>query len=66
MIVLLYGLGSAFIVLTSVSTLIWSDAVLSQKAPVIFPESEVLFDPGFEEGSASISKLDLVVILFPL
>jgi hypothetical protein len=51
-IVLLYGLGSAFIVLTSVSTLIWSDAILSQKALRIFPKSEVLFDPGFEEGSA--------------
>jgi hypothetical protein len=51
-IVLLYGLGAAFVALTSISTLIWSDAVLLQKAPVVFPESEVLFDPGFEEGSA--------------
>ena len=59
-IVLLYGLGSAFIVLTSVSTLIWSDAVLTQKAPVIFSESEVLFDPGFEEGSAVSFVLSLL------
>jgi hypothetical protein len=51
-IVLLYGLAAAFIVLTSISTLIWSDAVLVKKTPIVFPESEVLFDPGYEEGSA--------------
>ena len=38
-------------VLTSVSTLIWSDAVLLRKASIIYPESEVLFDPVYEEGS---------------
>jgi hypothetical protein len=42
-IVLLYGLRAAFIVLTHISTLIWSDAVLIQKASVVFPESEVLW-----------------------
>jgi hypothetical protein len=51
-IVLLYGLAAVFIVLTHISTLIWSDAVLLQKESVVLPESEVLFDPGFEEGSA--------------
>jgi hypothetical protein len=51
-IVLLYGLAAVFIVLTHISTLIWSDAVLLQKESVVLTESEVLFDPGFEEGSA--------------
>ena len=60
-VVLLYGLGAAFIVLTSISTLIWSDAVLVQKASVIFPDSEVLFDPGYEEGTAALFLLNFVL-----
>ena len=49
-LVLLFGLAAALIALTSITYLFWSDAVLAMKASVVYPESEVTFDPGYEEG----------------
>jgi hypothetical protein len=49
-LVLLFGLAAALIALTSISYLFWSDAVLVMKASIVFPQSEVTFDPGYEEG----------------
>jgi hypothetical protein len=59
-LVLLFGLAAAGIALTSISYLFWSDAVLATKASVVFPESEVTFDPGYGEGSPLI-LLDYVL-----
>jgi hypothetical protein len=50
-LVLLFSLAAAGIALTSITYLFWSDAVLANKASVIFPESEVSFDPGYGEDS---------------
>ncbi|MDQ3969166.1 MAG: hypothetical protein M3275_12320, partial [Thermoproteota archaeon] len=50
-LVLLFGLAAAGIALTSITYLFWSDAVLATKASVIFPESEVSFNPGYGEES---------------
>jgi hypothetical protein len=49
-LVLLFGLAAALIALTSISILIWSNAVFVQRGPVVFPESELTFDLG-DEGS---------------
>jgi hypothetical protein len=59
-LVLLFGLAAAGIALTSITYLFWSDAVLVTKASVVFPESEVTFDPGYEEGSP-LNLLDYVL-----
>jgi hypothetical protein len=59
-LVLLFGLAAAGIAFTSISYLFWSDAVLATKASVIFPESEVSFDPGYEESSP-LNLLDYVL-----
>jgi hypothetical protein len=59
-LVLLFGLAAALIALTSITYLFWSDAVLAMKASVIFPESEVTFNPGYEEGSP-LNILDYVL-----
>jgi hypothetical protein len=59
-LVLLFGLAAAGIALTSISYLFWSDAVLVTKASVVFPESEVTFNPGYEEGSP-LNLLDYVL-----
>jgi hypothetical protein len=50
-LVLLFSLAAAGIALSSITYLFWSDAVLANKASVIFPESEVSFDPGYGEDS---------------
>ena len=59
-LVLLFGLAAAGIALTSITYLFWSDAVLATKASVIFPESEVSFNPGYEEDSP-LNLLDYVL-----
>jgi hypothetical protein len=59
-LVLLFGLAAALIAFTSTSYLFWSDAVLAMKASVIFPESEVTFNPGYEESSP-LNLLDYVL-----
>jgi hypothetical protein len=59
-LVLLFGLAAAGIALTSITYLFWSDAVLATKASVVFPESEVAFDPGYEEDSP-LNLLDYVL-----
>ncbi len=59
-LVLLFGLAAAGIALTSITYLFWSDAVLSTKASVIFPESEVSFNPGYDEGNP-LNFLDYVL-----
>ena len=59
-LVLLFGLAAAGIAFTSIIYLFWSDAVSAMKASVVFPESEVTFDPGYGEGSPLI-LLDYVL-----
>jgi hypothetical protein len=59
-LVLLFGLAAAGIALTSITYLFWSDAVLATKASVIFPESEVSFNPGYGEDSP-LNLLDYVL-----
>jgi hypothetical protein len=59
-LVLLFSLAAAGIALTSITYLFWSDAVLATKAPVILPESEVSFNPGYEEDSP-LNLLDYVL-----
>ncbi len=59
-LVLLFGLAAAGIAFTSISYLFWSDAVLAMKASVVFPESEVTFNPGYEENSP-LNLLDYVL-----
>ena len=59
-IVLLYGLAAACMVLTGIATIVFFDAVLLTKDPLIFPESEVLFNPGYEEGAPIFYALDLI------
>jgi hypothetical protein len=43
-LVLLFGLAAALIALTSISILIWSNAVFVQRESVVFPESEVFYE----------------------
>ena len=59
-LVLLFGLAAALISFTSISYLFWSDAVLVTKASIVFPASEVTFNPGYEEGSL-LNLLDYVL-----
>jgi hypothetical protein len=45
-LVLLFGLAAALIALTSISILIWSNAVFAHRGPLFFPESELTFELG--------------------
>jgi hypothetical protein len=57
-IVLLYGLGALFIVLNLISSIVWTDAILLQKPPVVFPDSEVIFGISSDAGNESNSPFD--------
>jgi hypothetical protein len=43
-LVLLFGLAAAGVALTSISILIWSNAVFVQRGSVVFPQSEVFYE----------------------
>jgi hypothetical protein len=51
LIVLLYGLAASTIIVNSVATILFYDLVLLEKADLTTPESEVIFDTGYEPGT---------------
>jgi hypothetical protein len=51
LIVLLYGLAASTIIVNSVATILFYDIVLLGKADLTTPESEVIFDTGYEPGT---------------
>jgi hypothetical protein len=51
LVVILYGLAASTIVVNSVATILFSDIVLLEKADLTTPESEVIFDTGYEPGT---------------
>jgi hypothetical protein len=51
LIVLLYGLAAATIIINSVATVLFFDLVLLEKPDLTTPESEVIFDTGYEPGT---------------
>jgi hypothetical protein len=51
LIVLLYGLAASTIIVNSVATILFFDIVLLGKADLTTPESEVIFDTGYEPGT---------------
>jgi hypothetical protein len=51
LVVLLYGLAAFTIIVNSVVTILFYDIVLLEKADLTTPESEVIFDTGFEPGT---------------
>lgn len=50
--VLLFGLAAAAVAVNSADIIIFFDDVLLQKSPVIYPQSEVIFQVGFNPGTA--------------
>jgi len=51
LIVLLYGLAASTIIVNSVATILFFDIVLLEKSDLTTPESEVIFDTGYEPGT---------------
>jgi hypothetical protein len=51
LIVLLYGLAASAIIVNSVATIFFFDIVLLGKSDLTTPESEVIFDTGYEPGT---------------
>jgi hypothetical protein len=51
LIVLLYGLAASTIIVNSVATILFFDIVLLGKADLTTPDSEVIFDTGYEPGT---------------
>lgn len=51
LIVLLYGLAASTIIINSVGTILFFDIVLLGKADLTTPQSEVIFDTGYEPGT---------------
>jgi len=49
-LILIYGLGTAFMVINAIISIALFDVVLEEKPTVIMPDSDVLF-PGFEDGT---------------
>jgi hypothetical protein len=52
LIVLLYGLAASAIIVNAVASILFFDIVLLEKADLTTPESEVIFDTGFESGTS--------------
>jgi hypothetical protein len=52
LIVLLYGLAASAIIVNAVSSTLFFDIVLLEKADLTTPETEVIFDTGFESGTS--------------
>src|SRR3712207_5511203 len=50
-VVLLYGLAASIIIINSVGTILFYDFVLLGKADLTTPESEVIFETGYEPGT---------------
>jgi len=51
LVVLLYGLAASTIIVNSVATILFFDIVLLEKSDLTTPESEVIFDTGYEPGT---------------
>jgi hypothetical protein len=51
-VVLLYGLAVSTIIINAVATILFFDLVLLGKADLTTPESEVIFDTGYEPGTS--------------
>lgn len=51
LVVLLYGLAASTIIINSVGTILFTDIVLVGKSDLTTPESEVIFDTGYEPGT---------------
>jgi len=51
LIVLLYGLAASAIIVNAVASIFFFDIVLIEKADLTTPESEVIFDTGYEPGT---------------
>jgi hypothetical protein len=51
LIVLLYGLAASAIIVNAVASILFFDIVLVEKAELTTPESEVIFDTGYEPGT---------------
>jgi hypothetical protein len=51
LIVLLYGLAASTIIVNAVASIFFFDIVLLEKADLTTPESEVIFDTGYEPGT---------------
>jgi hypothetical protein len=52
LIVLLYGMAASTIIVNAVATILFFDLVLLGKAELTTPGSEVIFDTGYEPGTA--------------
>jgi hypothetical protein len=51
LVVLLYGLAASAIIINAVASIFFFDIVLLEKADLTTPESEVIFDTGYEPGT---------------
>ena len=52
LIVLLYGLAALAIIVNGVASILFFDIVLLEKAQLTTPQSEVIFDTGYEPGTS--------------
>lgn len=52
LVVILYGLAASAIIVNAVASILFFDIVLLEKADLTTPESEVIFDTGYEPGTA--------------
>jgi hypothetical protein len=66
LIVLLYGLAASTIIVNSVATILFFDIVLLGKADLTTPESEVIFDTGYEPGTPKEIVVQLQGYTFPI
>lgn len=66
LIVLLYGLAASTIIVNSVATVLFFDLVLLGKAGLTTPESEVIFDTGYEPGTLKEIIVQLQGYSFPV
>jgi hypothetical protein len=65
LVVLLYGLAASTIIVNSVATILFLDLVLVGKADLTTPESEVIFDTGYEPGTPKEIIVQLQGYTFP-
>lgn len=66
LIVSLYGLAASTIIINSVGTILFTDIVLIEKADLTTPESEVIFDTGYEPGTLKEIVVQLQGYTFPI
>lgn len=65
LVVLLYGLAASIIIINSVATILFFDIALLGKADLTTPESEVIFDTGYEPGTLKEIVVHLQAYTFP-